>query len=277
MDIIKMDRRSIPYITPNKLLGDKCLPLDCKLAFICYCPMPIGFNKFKINIKLNDRYFVHIHNSHIDFCQYNNINFIVIAEVYGGPVSATTVEELKYYGIETIIGIGFVCSLKQSLSPGTLIVADNTLNESDTIPHYLDKQATNGKVSGTNNSNRENDLYVKPAIIFNEERTDSIFQSVCVWTTNALYREYKDDVIYALEMGCSVVNIDTSHLYAVCNCLNIRCRYYAVVSDVIVEDTNDTWTNDLTKALNDDNSNVIISQSNMILHLLDKLMMSETV
>jgi hypothetical protein len=37
----------------------------------------------------------------------------------------------------------------------------------------------------------------------------------CIWTTNTLYREYTKNISEAKEKGYSVVNMDTSHLYAV--------------------------------------------------------------
>jgi len=52
-------------------------------------------------------------------------------------VSVTTVEELKYYGIKTIIGLGFVGSFNQSLTTGVAIVADKGLIEMGTTSHYI--------------------------------------------------------------------------------------------------------------------------------------------
>lgn len=242
-----------PYITPKKLLGDKSLPIKCKLAFICYCPLPSFFTQYDIKLELKDRYFIHIHNLHVTFCQYNNVNFIVVSEVYGGPVSVTTVEELKYYGIDTIIGLGFVGSLKSELPTGTIINGVKALTEEGASRHYT------------------NELYVTPNLDMNVPNT----LPECIWTTNALYQEYDEDVQKALSLGCSVVNMDTSHLYASCIKYKILCNYFAVVTDVIEHTTisnnhNNSkidWKNDLHDIVNGLESHITNSQTLLIQNL----------
>ncbi|BCS82664.1 putative purine phosphorylase [Cotonvirus japonicus] len=250
-----------PYITPKKLLGKSQLPIDVDLAFICYCPQPIIFDKYKLNVEFNNRLFIHTHNSHVMFCEYENIKFIVVSEVYGGPVSVTTAEELKFYGINTIIGIGFVGSFSSDIETGTIITAERSRIERGTTPHYTIKN-----------------YYVTP----NPEML-SKFQGIgtktCVWTTNALYREYQSNIVNAINDGCQVVNMDTSHLYAACDLLDIKCVYFATVSDYINIDgsetepesiSNDKWTNDLIQAINDSESIVIKSQTILIESLLKR-------
>ena len=224
--------RTAPYITPSKLLGKSAiLPIECKYAFICYTPMPLAFAQYEFdNIQhTSDRYFIHSHNSHVAFCQYEGENFVVVSEVYGGPMSVTTIEELHFYGIRNIIGIGFVGSFYEGLKTGTKIVATRALVEPGTTPHYC---ITDG-------------LYALP--ISFETKTN--LTNVTVWTTNALYREYAPDVVHAKEMRCEVVNMDTSHLYAATRFLNMRCAYYAVVTDVLKENKSNEWHNDLMQAV----------------------------
>ncbi|AVL95186.1 purine phosphorylase family 1 protein [Moumouvirus australiensis] len=208
---------NLPYITPEKLLSRSNLPIKVDFAFVCFCPMPFIFENFKIDVKLENRLFLHTHNSHILFGEYQSQKFIVVSEVYGGPIGVTTVEELKYYGVKKIIGLDYTYpSLNCSL--------------------------------------------------------DCI--KTCIWTTNALYREYRDDILFAIEKGCKVVNMDTSHLYASCKLLDIECAYYAVVSDVINIDSNtnhqseNKWDNDLTTTINGNNSPVSQSVNRLIESLL---------
>lgn len=91
---------NLPYITPEKLLSRSNLPIKVDFAFVCFCPMPFIFENFKIDVKLENRLFLHTHNSHILFGEYQSQKFIVVSEVYGGPIGVTTVEELKYYGVK---------------------------------------------------------------------------------------------------------------------------------------------------------------------------------
>lgn len=246
-----------PYISPEKLLGASVLPMKCEFAFICYCPMPEIFNKYKMDVLVKHRCFIHSHNCHVMFCKFNEKNFVVVAEVYGGPVSVTTVEELAFYGINKIIGIGFVGSLIKSIKIGDKIYGESAFIEAGTTPHY----------------HKSGDIYTYPTGL-NIIRDEMNIRRECIWTTNALYREYPDDVDKAKNMLCTVVNMDTSHFYAACSFMNIGCEYYAVVSDHI----NEEWNNELTSAVNvtDTTNPVINAQTDLISTILNNLSYNDT-
>ena len=231
-----------PYITPDKILSGKQLPYDCKTAFVCYCPYPEIFDEYLIKIA-KERYFISSPISEVKFCKFNDTNFIVISEVYGGPVSATTVEELSYYGIELIIGIGFVGGLYQG-EIGQNFYLEKSLAESGTTPYYSDQE-----------------------FCYPSESLVRTFQKFIGWTTNALYREYSSEVKLAVEKGCQVVNMDTSHLYAACEKLKIKCIYYGTITDIIEEEN---W-NDSLKGVMDkhDFTTVLDSQKQLIQFTLD--------
>jgi uridine phosphorylase len=228
-----------PYVTPNKLLAGKKFPINCDIAIICLCPLPKYLEKYKINIDTTIRFFIHLHPYHVMFCNYDNINFIVCSEVYGGPVVVSIVEELKYYGVKSILSVGFVGSLNKKYSMGSNIRALGSLSELGTTPHY-DKAKfimDDGKITN----------------LFDNES----MEYAMVWTTNAIYREYKNDVEYAINNGCDVVNMDTSHFFAACKILNISCAYFATVSDALL----DEWDNNLTTLVKDgsESQNILIN------------------
>lgn len=216
-----------PYITPSKLLAGKHLPVQCDIAIICLCPMPKYLEQFKTDTQTDERLFVQLHPIHVTFCQHNDINFIVCSEVYGGPVCASTIEELHYYGVKCIIGIGFVGSIDDKFNIGDIVQATNTLSEKGTTPHYYDAEFINGD---------ENIIRI----------FDGLTTPATIWTTNVIYREYEHDVQEAKNKGCHVVNMDTSHLFAVCILLDMTFGYFATVSDKLVnnDDTNANTTND---------------------------------
>lgn len=243
-----------PYITPSKLLSTNVLPFDgVKTAFVCFCPMPSAFNKYKLNVEINTRLFLHVHNMHVIFCQYETNKFIVVTEVYGGPVGVTIVEELKHYGIDKIIGIGFVGSFDPAIKTGSIVDAEKALIEHGTTPHYLSTDTE----------------YTFPTLKIELSQLNT--NKVCIWTTNALYREFRSDIIKARNKQCSVVNMDTSHLYAACELLNIPCQYFAVVSDVLDLDGVENWSNDLTDAINHNDSDISVSVSSLIDHIVRKI------
>ncbi len=245
------------YITPIKFHAkDKKFPIRIDFAFICYCPLPDIFKKYEVEIS-SIRFFVHTHQFHVMFCSHNSYNFVVVSEVYagpvsvvyggpvsevyGGPVSLTTVEELFH--------CGFVCSFDDNLKIGNNIFVRKALVEMGTTPHYMDT-----KIS-------DNNCITYPS------GSDSLdLPHGSVWTTNAFYQETEDDVIYAKQKACNVVNMDTSHLYAACNKFNINCVYYATVSDIL----SDTWDNALHQAISEENSIVLNNKNDLISMLINR-------
>lgn len=247
-----------PYITPQKLMTDKRLPIKCSIAIICLIPMPKYFEQFEIQDiskeQLKERLFVSLHPLHVMYCRYNDTPFVVLSEVYGGPVCASLVEELHYYGVKCIIGLGFVGSLDDRFPIGTIVEAISSLAEPGTTPHYDKSQFINTDQSMIN-------------LFKNHE-----FAKVVVWTTNAIYREYKDDVDFAKNLGCQVVNMDTSHLFASCKMLGIMYGYFATVSDSVLNESETEWENGLTHSIQDAGS----SQRLLIDTILGKLSIIST-
>jgi purine-nucleoside phosphorylase len=276
-----------PYITPNKMHGNKKLPgtNSFDFAIICYCPQPKIFDQYKvfdkqwvlneqgINVENQTRYFIHSHPMHVIFCSCTNSkgkkkDFIVISEVYGVAMSTTTVEELVFYGITDIIGIGFVGAFDNNLKIG-----DNVCAKSALIEDGL----------------KSTEKYSKPNINFDPELITK--NLVTIWCTNTLYQEYHHDVVRAINMKCSVVNMDTSHLYLTAKQLDCFVSYYATVSDVIdIEDNKDNknnkdtegddldsndmkeakeWTNELDSSVNGEDSIVLKNQTRLIQNLLE--------
>lgn len=237
------------YITPNKIFKNKKITQNPEydIAIICFCPLPKLFENYKITNNNNNRLFLHLHNDHILFCEYNEIKFIVLSEVYGGPVCATIIEELHYYGITCIIGLGFVGSFTNNI--GTNIKCTKSLAENGTTPHY----STDTLISTTNIIS---DLFDLP---------DEI-----VWTTNAIYQEYKSDVDFAKTYHCTCVNMDTSHFYAVCKMLSVPCLYLATVSDILQEQDTD-WINELTECIDNNDNIVSVSQHALVKNIIDNI------
>uniref|UniRef100_A0A6C0C822 Nucleoside phosphorylase domain-containing protein n=1 Tax=viral metagenome TaxID=1070528 RepID=A0A6C0C822_9ZZZZ len=224
---------SKPFVTPAKIFGNKKLPSPCNAAIICFCPMPEQF-KYYLPFKSPDRLFLHVHPDQVNFCQYKEHHFIVLAEVYGGPVSVSVVEELHHYGISNIIGLGFVGSLTADLPISKNICSGNSLVEQGTCPHYM--------------STSDCDMIESDDII--EKMFNNKLESCNIWTTNGIYREYEHDIQRAKEFNCRAVNMDTAPLFASCKMLNLSYGYVATVSDVLDE----KWTNDLTASI--DNGNI---------------------
>ena len=125
------------HLTPEKLLGNNVLPPEwdkAQVAFICFTPFPNGFKPY-IKETAQDRYFLHSPNSEVRLCRFQDIPFLVISEVYGFAVGATTVEELVHHGVKTIIAVGYAGAFNNALV-GQPFVAANTMSDLPLAAHY---------------------------------------------------------------------------------------------------------------------------------------------
>src|SRR5262249_21301311 len=105
--------KSEPHLVPANLVG-KRFPRtafgDTKIALIGYCPPPRMLEKYN-SIPTRDQYFIHVSPDSIKRLSYQGTQFLSLVHVYGGPVSASTVEELAYYDFDYILAYGLAGGL----------------------------------------------------------------------------------------------------------------------------------------------------------------------
>src|SRR5690349_6440807 len=108
-----MNPNAQPHLVPAKLVGQR-FPRnifgDTRIALVGYCPPPRSLGKYA-PIASDDQYFIHVPPDSVKRLSHNGINFLSLVHVYGGPVSASTVEELAYYDIDTILAYGLAGGL----------------------------------------------------------------------------------------------------------------------------------------------------------------------
>lgn len=231
------------HLTPEKLLGSVALPSEwaaAKVAFVCFTPFPNGFKQYVKQIA-QKRYFLHSPNTEVRLCQFRNISFLVISEVYGFAVGATTVEELIHYGIRHIIAVGYVGAFNGAPG-GQSFIASETMSDLPLAAHYGIKEFVRCKPT--------EDLYQ----FVNSCITDQKWGHYSVWTSNSIYRESQQLVEQMKAQGCEVVNMDTLSIYAVTPvCAHdaqreVSCIYVGTVTDSKGNET-DEWSSDLIDAV----------------------------
>jgi hypothetical protein len=196
-----------PHLTPATLVGQRFTPDTfgaTKIALVGYCPPPAAINQYN-SVPTQDQYFIHVPPESVKRLSHNGIEFLSLAHVYGGPVSATTIEELAYYGFEYVLAYGLAGGLgTRDLKMGDFYLVERALAWDGTTPHY------------TTDKFIDCDSTLKARVL--ERSRDSAIngivsvQAVC---GDALYREDDAYLQAAREQGCDIVNLDTSHLYAV--------------------------------------------------------------
>ncbi|MCB8960465.1 MAG: hypothetical protein H6651_09130 [Ardenticatenales bacterium] len=234
-----------PHLTPANLLGGRRLPpawAAARTAFICFTPFPNGFAPY-VTETAPERFFLHSPNSEVRLCHYEGIPFLVISEVYGFPVGATTVEELVHHGVRQIIGVGYAGAFNGA-TMGQPFVATHTMADLPLADHYgVPALAPCGPAG---------DLEARLAAVLAAHHLT--WAGYTVWNGNSLYREYPHIIDFMREQGCDVVNMDTLSLYAVAPVLAreigepVHCLYVGTVTDS-AQDEAEEWQSDLIEAV----------------------------
>jgi nucleoside phosphorylase len=237
-----------PHLTPSKLVGQR-FPRDTfgdiKIALIGYCPPPSALKKYD-PAATTEQYFIHVSPDSVKKLSYQGNQFLSLVHVYGGPVSASTVEELAYYNFDYILAYGLAGGLgTKNLRMGDFYLVDTALVADGTTPHY-----TKDPITAT-------DSGLRTTILERWHSTNlTPIHPVQAITGDAIYREDDHFLTSARERGCDIVNLDSSHLYAVSQVNNdhkqIKTIECGVISDVAGESADADWDSALSVMLSSD-------------------------
>jgi uridine phosphorylase len=232
--------RSTPHLTPQKLVGrtfGRNTFNQITVALVGYCPRPRCLDQYDPREAAN-QYFIHVPPSNVQICRHNNEEFLSITHVYGGPVSSALIEELAYYGIKYVLAYGLAGGLgTKSLKMGDFYIVEKALAMDGTTPHY-----TGERLIASDES-----LNFKIKELAKETGFPKI-TPVQALTADAIYREYDEDLEFARENGCDIVNCDSSHLFAVSRDVHIRSTECGVLSDA-AQGSGEEWESTLSGML----------------------------
>jgi uridine phosphorylase len=229
-----------PHLTPEKLVGrrfDRNTFKTIDVALVGYCPRPRCLDQYEPRDTTN-QYFIHVPPSSVQICRFNDVEFLSMVHVYGGPVSSALIEELAYYGIKYVLAYGLAGGLgTKNLKMGDFYIVEKALAMEGTTPHYTgDKLIASDEFLNSRIKELARDTGF-PAIT-----------SVQALTGDAIYREYDEELEFARENGCDIVNCDSSHLFAVSRDVNIRSTECGVISDV-AQGSGEEWQSTLSGML----------------------------
>jgi hypothetical protein len=234
-----------PHLTPASLVGQR-FPRDtfgaAKIALVAYCPPPAALNKYT-PVSTTDQYFIHVPPESVKRLSHNGIEFVSLVHVYGGPVSASTVEELAYYDFDIVLAYGLAGGLgTKGVKMGDFYRIDTALVADGTTPHYTDEPIVSA-----------DSLLIEHIGALWPTTGHAPMHPVQAITGDAIYRE--DDVFLddARARGCDIVNLDTTHLYAASQVNSAAKRMRAiecgVISDVSGPHAGDAWESTLAVML----------------------------
>ena len=216
--------QSIPHLTPASLVGRRFGSSafeGISTALVGFCPRPNSLDKYNPE-DTTDQYFIHVPPANVQICHHDGLDFLSIAHVYGGPVSSALIEELAYYGIKTVLAYGLAGGLgTKNQKMGDFYLVEKALALDGTTPHYTDDtlihsdESLNARIMEW--AAKKNLPQITP---------------VQAMTTDAIYREYDQDLEYGKENGSDIINCDSAHLFAVSREVGIRTTQCGVLSDV---------------------------------------------
>jgi hypothetical protein len=239
-----------PHLVPSNLVGQR-FPRnafgDIKIALIGYCPPPSALEKYNPT-PTDNQYFIHVSPDSVKRLSYEGRYFLSLVHIYGGPVSASTVEELAYYDFDYILAYGLAGGLgTKDLRMSDFYLVDRALVADGTTPHY------------TKDPVIASDRYLKAKIL--ELCQDTDLRKICpvkAVTGDAIYREDAKFLKSARKKRCDIVNLDSSHLFAVSKFNSdektIKTIECGVISDVTGGSTNHGWESLLSVILSSQGS-----------------------
>jgi len=142
----------------------------------------------------------------------------------GSSVSAIVLEELIACGIKKFVTIGAAGALNRHLEIGDIVLPDRAIRDEGTSHHYF-KYAKYSYPSKKLNRRLE--------FILSRNRID--FTIGPSWTTDAPYRETKEELIKYRDEGVLTVEMESAGIYAVSEYRKISSSSIFVISDVLTE------------------------------------------
>ena len=142
----------------------------------------------------------------------------------GAPAAAIMLEELIAFGVKEFISIGTAGALVQGIHPGELVICTGAFRDEGTSYHYVpggapalpDEQLTN-------------------MLIAHCTAQHIPFYKGLTWTTDAIYRETKQEVADRSAKGALVVEMEASALFTVARYRKCPLAACFTISDSLAE------------------------------------------
>ena len=140
----------------------------------------------------------------------------------GAPVAAVMLEDLIALGCRSVISIGTCGGMDPALAAGDLLVCTDAIRDEGTSHHYL-PAGEPASADPALTARMETELAARAVA----HRTGA------TWTTDAPYRETKEEVLRHVAAGVAVVEMEAAALFAVARVRTASVASLLVVSDVL--------------------------------------------
>jgi uridine phosphorylase len=142
----------------------------------------------------------------------------------GAPIVAAQAEELIALGAKRLVSIALAGGIQPDLAPGTIVIPQVAIRDEGTSHHYLppgrDVACDPGLVARLSDSLAKRGLQ---------------FRVGCTWSTDAPYRETRQEVAQYQEEGVLAVDMELAALLAVARVRGVAAAAVLVVGDSLAD------------------------------------------
>jgi uridine phosphorylase len=154
------------------------------------------------------------------FKKFNNRIGIIGKFGIGGPVTAVLLEDLSHWGVKNIISLGFGSSIQSDIAIGQILVIEKAIRDEGTSQHY----ERSGKYAYASK-----ELLKTISDYFNSKKIQ--YKKGTIWTTDAIYRETKEEVRQYQNEGVLGVDMESATLFTVAKYTKVQAVSIICVSD----------------------------------------------
>lgn len=138
----------------------------------------------------------------------------------GAPVVVSLAEEMIAWGVKRIIILSWGGALQKELNTGDIVLNNKALRDEGVSQHYLPSEKY---VSA--------DLFLKANIERHLGLRGATFTSGSTWTTDAPYRETRDEILQYQSEGVQVVEMEIAGLFALAQLHKVQAASIVIVAD----------------------------------------------
>jgi len=135
----------------------------------------------------------------------------------GAPVTASLTEEMIAWGVKKFIILSWGGALQTSLNTGDIVIPDKAIRDEGVSHHYLPPE-----------------MFAHAASSLVEKIKKYLpegFTQGSAWTTDAPYRETREEILKYQVEGVKVVEMEIASLFALAQVRNVEAAAIVVVAD----------------------------------------------
>ena len=193
-------------------------------AILCYQKSLFDFVVEKHRVHFHTGYFKQ-HLAYIEDAEGSGSRLAIIGKFgIGAPAAAVMLEELIAWGVKSFISIGFAGGLIKGLHPGAVVLCTGALRDEGVSYHY---------VPGGGLALPDEALSDDLGSAFDAAGVP--YQSGITWTTDAIYRETKEEIDSVVARGATTVEMEASALFTVARYRQVPMAACFTISDSLAE------------------------------------------